>query len=228
MTRFIKLFDVSSQTQISDVNMCILKDILLHGNLPKIESVDAKTRMKDNDDRPYLDYFINGKLYETFGFAVSDGVFMPDVASLAEVNKLAETMFREETIYGVKDSRKLEAILNSVSAEYFGVATYSGVVNKAAAIWHKIADAQSFQNGNKRTALLSGLFVLGMNGFELENTLGNEMYDISLKIANKEMDQEDVAMFIRSRLSIKFYESFEQAASPDTSFEVKMKLDKPK
>ncbi|WP_125581494.1 hypothetical protein [Lacticaseibacillus suibinensis] len=73
--------------------------------------------------------------------------------------------------------------------------------------------------------MLTALVVLSMNGFELENVDGDELYAISLKIANKQMDQPAVARFIRRNLMAKLYPSRAEAETIESSFEINMKID---
>lgn len=68
-------------------------------------------------------------------------------------------------------------------AEYFGVEMYPGVFMKAAVYWHRITTSHCFNDGNKRTGLISTLLFLEMNGYEVIVD-DDSLYDYCLKIAN--------------------------------------------
>jgi hypothetical protein len=76
------------------------------------------------------------------------------------INAQAELLFREESTYGVKDPAGVQRILGAVTNGYGDQEFYPGVIKKATAYWYKYATTQMFHNGNKRTALLSGLYYL--------------------------------------------------------------------
>ncbi|WP_125711199.1 type II toxin-antitoxin system death-on-curing family toxin [Lacticaseibacillus porcinae] len=143
--------------------------------------------------------------------------------AMADINTQAEKMFREEYFYGVKDCNTLSAILASVQESYFGVDPYEGVVSKAATLWYKIATSQVFHNGNKRTALLSGIIFLDINGFSLNEPNGNELYEITKKVANHQFSAKSLESYILQRLIVKTYNSIDAAKSA-TGWAIRMKL----
>ncbi|WP_054645451.1 Fic family protein [Secundilactobacillus oryzae] len=80
------------------------------------------------------------------------------------------------------------------------------VVDKATHLWYSIATKQLFHNGNKRTALLSGITLLNLNFIDLPNVGAKELYNISLKLAEKEMSEVQLKQYILAHavLSTKF------------------------
>jgi death-on-curing family protein len=140
---------------------------------------------------------------------------------MALINVQAETLFREETTYGVKDSDGIKRILGAVLNGYGNMEFYPGVINKAAAYWYKMATSQMFHNGNKRTALMSGLYYLVMNGFILKTVDGNNLYRLTLDIANERMTQSELESFIRTHVGLRYFSSLAEVESDDR-FELKI------
>lgn len=223
---FVKFFDMNQRQQFDDLSLGVMHSYArkTHRHIPK--GTKFSTRLMSEDGAGYLLLSIDDEMVDTVGLIASPDLFIPDQPMFEVLNEMAEKIFREESRYGLKDPGKLDAIIHACRAELFGHVQYPGVVEKAAAFWFKLADSQCFHNGNKRTALLTALFVLSLNGFELANVDGNELYDISLKIANKSMSQSEVARFIRLNLLAKVYTSRADAETLESSFEIKMKIDK--
>ena len=65
----------------------------------------------------------------------------------------------------------------------------------AAAYAFHLAENQTFLDGNKRTALVSALVFLDINGFEIldENM---RLYDAMIAIANRQMNKYDLAQLL--------------------------------
>lgn len=59
-----------------------------------------------------------------------------------------------------------------------------------------IAENQPFLDGNKRTALVSALVFLDINGFEILDE-SMRLYDAMIAIANKDMDKYDLAELLK-------------------------------
>lgn len=94
---------------------------------------------------------------------------------------------------------KLESILYSIEAEYFGVEAYPDLVSKAARLFYGIVAEHPFMNGNKRTG------VMILCSFILKNlhTIPNFhsiyfdkyiLYEMSLKVAQSKHDEEETIM----------------------------------
>lgn len=222
---YVKFFDMGQREQFQDLSIAVMHSFASQARLhvPKGTKVEAQLIVESG--LGYLQLSLEDKAVETVGLVATPEVLIPDLSMFEVINEMAEKLFREESRYGLKDPQKLDAIINACMGEFFGHVQYPGIVEKAAAFWFKIADAQCFHNGNKRTALLTALFVLSMNGFELENVDGDELYAISLKIANKQMDQPAVSQFIRRNLMAKLYPTRTEAETIESSFEINMKID---
>jgi death-on-curing protein len=64
----------------------------------------------------------------------------------------------------VRDLELLEAAALRPSASAFGADAYPTLREKAAALLHSIARNHPFADGNKRTAVVSAIFMLAVNG----------------------------------------------------------------
>lgn len=125
---------------------------------------------------------------------------------LKELNRQAEKIFREEWFYGIKDYDGIDQLLAKVDNEYFGFKPYPTTIKKAKAFWYSIATKQMFHNGNKRTALLAALLYLKLNGYIFIEKNEDKLYDVSLKLAKKEMSEEELENYILENSRIDFAE----------------------
>jgi death on curing protein len=69
----------------------------------------------------------------------------------------------------------------------------------AAAYFVGFARSQGFRDGNKRTGLASALVFLRLNGHALR-VPGQELYNLTMRVANNEADDEFVAAYLRSHM----------------------------
>jgi death-on-curing protein len=101
---------------------------------------------------------------------------------------------------GVIDQGVIESAAAQASATMFGQYLHNDIAEIAAAYLFYLAASQGFCDGNKRTgAALADLF-LEMNGYELKCD-PEELYEITMQVANKVTDKEGVAEWIRDRLA---------------------------
>ncbi|WP_317294065.1 type II toxin-antitoxin system death-on-curing family toxin [Ligilactobacillus saerimneri] len=126
------------------------------------------------------------------------------IFDLKTINRKAEKMFREEWFYGIKDKEGLESLLARVDNGFFGIKPYATTLSKAKVIWFTIATKQMFNNGNKRTALLATITFLGANGYKLINKTANDLYEVSLNLANKTMSEEELYQYLLKNTVIDF------------------------
>lgn len=176
----------------------------------------------------FADIKVNGKVVDTLGIALSTSFFSLNTVNLIDINKKAETMFKEDFSYGLKDEGTLSAIISSTVNTFFGKSNYPGVIKKATMYWYKIATSQVFFNGNKRTALLSALYLLYMNGFCWLNINGNELYEISVKVSTHEMNAADLEAYILEHVGVLFFDNFNDAMRKiDFSFTMPLHIDNP-
>jgi death-on-curing protein len=84
------------------------------------------------------------------------------------INALESAIFRQHTAAG-------------------GVYKYTKIEDIGANLFYGIAMNHAFENGNKRTALVSLLIFLDKNKYILVNTTEDELYEFARKVANHEL-----------------------------------------
>lgn len=85
---------------------------------------------------------------------------------------------------GVRDIGRLQSVLATQSQYVFGSEIYPSVFEKSAALIRGIICDHPFVDGNKRTAMLTGLTFLEIN---------------SIKVTAKKGEIEDYAIFVATR-----------------------------
>lgn len=83
------------------------------------------------------------------------------------INRLVIQRVNGKTI-GIQYPQGLDIIVEQPQQVLFGQELYPSIWLKAAFIIQKITKKHIFADGNKRTALLSGLTFLKINGYELD------------------------------------------------------------
>lgn len=101
---------------------------------------------------------------------------------------------------GVIDAGRIQAAVSAPFASFGGVYNYPTVFERAAALWHGIANNHGFNDGNKRTATHSMLCYLAVNGIELEYEQ-KELSDMAVRIGSggNNISREEIAAWIEDR-----------------------------
>lgn len=121
----------------------------------------------------------------------------PEFLTIEEVLVIHDEQIKEYGgIHGIRDKGLLESAVMMPQASFGGEYLHQNLFEMAAAYAFHIAENQPFLDGNKRTALVSALVFLDLNGFEIldENM---RLYNAMIAIANKEMDKYDLAELLR-------------------------------
>lgn len=98
---------------------------------------------------------------------------------------------------GIRDHAALEAAVEQPKQTWSGEYLYPTHFDMAAAYAFHIAESQAFVDGNKRTAVVSSLTFLAMNGYEI-NECRMEIYEAMIAIAKKELDKEGLSELLRN------------------------------
>ena len=72
-----------------------------------------------------------------------------------------------------------------------------------------------FNNGNKRTALLTAVIFLKLNGYKLDFKDAKELYDVSMDLADKRMSEEELEHYLLERARIDFEQMEEMVKTLD-------------
>lgn len=172
-------------------------------NLDKVDKKDWKININTYESVYSVELLYD---YKVIGlWIVFDIPFQKiDLELLKNLNEKAEKMFREEWFYGIKDADALKALLARVDNGFFGIEPYPTTISKAKVFWYTIATKQMFNNGNKRTALLTALTFLRLNGYNLDFKDSSELYNISMDLANKIMSEDDLEQYLLQKTQIDF------------------------
>lgn len=191
---------IHSKKQVNEFKKVFAKSI----NLSNVDANRWKlTLRKSENDIKILKLVFDGETINSWA-VLNVPIAKITMEILKGLNADAEKLFREEWFYGIKDKEALQSMLGSVDNCYFGYEPYPTVIYKAAYFWYNIATKQMFHNGNKRTALLTSLLFLKINGYQFEIKDGNMLYDISMNLANKKMSEAKLREYIKRNVTIDF------------------------
>ena len=97
---------------------------------------------------------------------------------------------------GLRDLGRLEAAIATQTQNVFGEELYSKIVDKAAAIIRGIIGDHPFVDGNKRTAMLTGLTFLSVNGITFAAKPG-QIEDFAVEIATMQIDVPQISSWLQ-------------------------------
>ncbi len=99
--------------------------------------------------------------------------------------------------HGLRDLGRLEAAIATQTQNVFGEELYPSVSDKAAALIRGIIADRPFVDGNKRTAMLTGLTFLRLNGIKFSFKVG-EIEDFAVEIETKRLDVPLIANWLNN------------------------------
>lgn len=99
---------------------------------------------------------------------------------------------------GLRDLGRLEAAIAAQTQNVFGEEIYPSLFEKSAALIRGIIADHPFVDGNKRTAMLSGLTFLSLNGCRFTAQAG-ELEDFAVRIATEKLDVAEIAHWLKNR-----------------------------
>ena len=97
---------------------------------------------------------------------------------------------------GVRDIGRLDAVVSAQHQVVFGEELYATVFAKAAALMRGIIGDHPFVDGNKRTAMLAGLTLLEVNGYNFTAQRG-ELEDFAVRVATDQLDIDAIADWLK-------------------------------
>ncbi len=86
----------------------------------------------------------------------------------------------------------LESALEQPRATAFGEFLHGDLFEMAAAYLFHVVKNRAFMDGNKRTALLSALIFLDINGISIDRE-DNRLYELTLAAAEGRIDKPEIA-----------------------------------
>ncbi len=100
---------------------------------------------------------------------------------------------------GLRDLGLLESAVFRPQSTFGGKDLYPTLILKASALVHSLLLNHVFVDGNKRTATISMVEFLTLNGKKIE-ALNKEIVDFSLWVENKKPTIEQIATWIKKHL----------------------------
>ncbi len=121
----------------------------------------------------------------------------PDFLSLDEVLEFHQQQLDAYGgIQGVRDQGLLESAVAMPQASFGGEYLHTDLFHMAAAYAFHLAENQPFLDGNKRTALMTALVFLDLNGYIVLDP-AERLYEAMIAIANKQFDKAQLAELLR-------------------------------
>lgn len=98
--------------------------------------------------------------------------------------------------HGVRNLALLESTVLRPQTTFGGVDLYKSVFDKAAALLHSLLLNHPFVDGNKRTAVVSGITFLKLNEYILEAN-NSALVKFALKIENQKPSIEEISNWLK-------------------------------
>jgi len=98
----------------------------------------------------------------------------------------------------IRDLGLLESALHRPQTVVFGVESYTGLFDKAAALLQSLVKNHALFDGNKRLALSGTILFLGMNGYELMSD-EDETFEFMLGCARGDFELEQITSWLGAR-----------------------------
>jgi death-on-curing protein len=125
-------------------------------------------------------------------------VIAPIFLSVDDVVQLHEDVLAADGgAEGLRDRGLLESAVHAPQASFGGQWLVGDIFEMAATYMAHIAKNHAFVDGNKRTALLTSLVFLGLNGFELDHD-DQRLDDAVLAVATGSLTREGAAQTLRA------------------------------
>ena len=108
----------------------------------------------------------------------------------------ALVLIRDGASDGVRDIGRLESVVSAQHQVVFGEELYATVFTKAAALMRGIIGDHPFVDGNKRTAMLAGLTLLEVKGYNFTAQRG-ELENFAVRVATDQLDIDAIANWLK-------------------------------
>ena len=123
--------------------------------------------------------------------------FDPEFLSLEDVKELHRlSLERFGGSDGIRSDSLLESATYQAQAGFGGEFLHPTLYDMAAAYAFHLAENQPFVDGNKRTALLSAMTFLRINGIRIDQPT-DELYQAMIRVAEKKLDKNGLAELFR-------------------------------
>ncbi len=96
---------------------------------------------------------------------------------------------------GIRSLELLESAVNMPAISFDGNYLHTTIFDKASAYIFHISQNHPFVDGNKRTALATGLVFLDLNGIEL-GKVNEELYDMMIQVSGGSLSKEEISIIL--------------------------------
>lgn len=117
---------------------------------------------------------------------------------IVKINQRSIALFTPNEFSGVKIPGLLESAVHRPQQTLYGEDMHPTLYDKSAVLMHSLVKNHAFHNANKRTAYLSMIMFLSLNGVSLRVTQ-EEAINLTLGIATDRLRESDIALFIQQR-----------------------------
>ena len=101
--------------------------------------------------------------------------------------------------YNLLNESTLDYLVDIIYAEMFGESLYPTIFDKTGVYMFNIIANHVFSDGNKRTGLEAGLLFLKFNGYQLNETITNQILtDFIIAVASGEHTLETVQAWLKN------------------------------
>ncbi len=97
--------------------------------------------------------------------------------------------------YGIKDDNLLKSIPQSIVQNFGGKDLYPTVHDKCSYLWYSLSQYHCFVDGNKRTALVTTIALLALNGYNFEINY-DDLYDICIALASSKLNGDEIKSYL--------------------------------
>ena len=95
----------------------------------------------------------------------------------------------------IRDRERLEAAVARPASSAFGEDAYKTLQEKVAAMMHSVARNHPFTDGNKRTAIMATVFMLYVNGYDVDWS-AEDALEIVIQVAEGKLDMPEFAAWL--------------------------------
>lgn len=130
----------------------------------------------------------------------------PTKETLVKLNKYAQSFTDESRAYGIQGLKEVGLVENLLyrteNSIVFGEDQFPTISSKAAHFWYTLSRYQAFNNGNKRTGLLTVLYFLEANNLYLP--LNCKCFlNLSEDIANGRISENQLSKVVKGKVRFK-------------------------
>lgn len=96
---------------------------------------------------------------------------------------------------GIRDINLLKSIPESINQSFSGEELYPTIYDKSTYLWYSLSQCHCFVDGNKRTALVTTIVYLIINGYSLKKNI-KDLYETCMCIACSNMKTNQISVYL--------------------------------